>query len=73
MPTTGRLSGWPPIEPWKAALPKANSPPSEATFQYPLASAVAAMPTMGAFRWPGAAGLSHPVSCGFWWNIGQDR
>ena len=27
----GLLSGWPPIEPWNFALPKAKMPPSEPT------------------------------------------
>jgi hypothetical protein len=33
MATIGWLSGLPPIEPWKPALPKAKMPPSEATIQ----------------------------------------
>ena len=73
MPTTGLLRGCPPIEPWKAASPKANNPPSVATFQYPFPSPVAAMPTIGWLRWPGAGWLSHPVSCGFWWYTGHER
>ena len=33
MPTTGMFSGWPPSEPWKAAVPKLKMPPSRATSQ----------------------------------------
>jgi hypothetical protein len=33
IPTTGALSGLPPIEPLKAASPKLKIPPSEATIQ----------------------------------------
>ena len=33
MPTTGLASGDPPIDPWKPASPKLNTPPSEATSQ----------------------------------------
>ena len=40
-----------PVEPWKAASPKANTPPSDPTSQYPPSSGVAAMPTTGALRW----------------------
>jgi hypothetical protein len=49
MATTG-LSGAPPCEPNKPALPKAKMPPSEAVSQYPLPSGVAAIPTIGRFR-----------------------
>src|ERR1700722_5874251 len=52
MPTMGLLSLTPPIDPWNPALPKVNTPPSEATVQYPWPLApdrvmVGAMPTMG--------------------------
>ena len=33
MPTTGLLSGMPPVEPKKPASPKLKMPPSEATSQ----------------------------------------
>jgi hypothetical protein len=33
IPTTGLLSGAPPMDPWKGASPKAKMPPSEATNQ----------------------------------------
>ena len=33
MPTIGAFSALPPIEPWKCASPKVNTPPSEATSQ----------------------------------------
>jgi hypothetical protein len=33
MPTIGRLSGMPPVDPWKTASPKAKMPPSLATSQ----------------------------------------
>ena len=33
MPTTGRCSGMPPMEPWKAAAPNEKMPPSEPTSQ----------------------------------------
>jgi hypothetical protein len=33
MPTTGRLSVMPPVEPWKPASPKQKTPPSEPTNQ----------------------------------------
>ncbi len=39
------------MEPRKTASPKAKTPPSLATSQYPPPSDVAAMPTIGAFRW----------------------
>ena len=35
MPTTGRLSGVPPMLPKNRALPKVNTPPSAASSQYP--------------------------------------
>ena len=59
MPTMGRLSDWPGLstpgtEPSKGASPKQNTPPSEATIQYPPPSGVVAMPTTGWLRvWPG--------------------
>ena len=40
----------PPIEPKNVASPNANTPPSDATSQYPLPSGVAAMPTTGRLR-----------------------
>ncbi len=53
MPTTGLFRGWPPVDPKNPASPKVNTPPSEATNQYPWPSGVAAMPTTGLFRgWP---------------------
>ena len=33
MPTTGENSLMPPVDPWKPAEPKLNTPPSEATSQ----------------------------------------
>ena len=33
MPTTGLLSGRPPIDPWNTAEPKLKIPPSDATSQ----------------------------------------
>ena len=33
MATTGAFNGRPPIEPWKAASPKLNTPPSDAASQ----------------------------------------
>ena len=33
MPTTGIRSRTDPVDPWKRASPKANTPPSEATSQ----------------------------------------
>ena len=49
MPSIGtRLTiPWPGTDPRKVAFPKENTPPSEATNQYPPPSGVAAMPTMG--------------------------
>ena len=38
------------MEPWKAAVPKLNMPPSAATNQYPLPPEVDDIPTMGWFR-----------------------
>jgi hypothetical protein len=35
MPTMGLLSAMPPVEPQNCALPNENTPPSEATSQYP--------------------------------------
>src|SRR5579884_1602607 len=35
MVTTGELSFMAPVEPWKAAAPKLNTPPSAAPSQYP--------------------------------------
>jgi hypothetical protein len=40
----------PPIEPWKAASPKAKMPPSAAMVQYPPPSGVGARPTTGWLR-----------------------
>ena len=47
MPTIGWFSRMPPVDPKNAASPKANTPPSRATSQYPLPVGVAAMPTIG--------------------------
>ena len=47
MPTIGRLRVTPPIEPNGCASPKAKTPPSRATVQYPPPSVVSAMPTTG--------------------------
>src|SRR6478752_7532674 len=49
MPTTGALSGWPPIDPKNFASPNAKIPPSDATSQYPAPDDVAAAPTIGLF------------------------
>src|SRR5919202_805499 len=46
IPTMGRLSGRPPMDPRKVASPKAKMPPSEATNQYPWPVAVGAIPTI---------------------------
>ena len=40
------------MEPWKRASPKLNTPPSEATSQYPCPVAVASIATMGACSTP---------------------
>ena len=48
MPTTGLASLTAPIDP-KNGASKANTPPSEATVQYPPVAGSAAMPTMGLF------------------------
>ena len=50
MPTIGLISGRDPAEPKKVASPKAKTPPSEATSQYPAPSGVGAMATIGALR-----------------------
>src|ERR1700753_970733 len=50
MATIGALRRIAPVEPKKAALPKAKMPPSEATAQYPRPSGVAAIPTTGAAK-----------------------
>ncbi len=47
IPTTGLLSGLPPMEPKNPALPKLKTPPSEATSQYAWPASVAALPTIG--------------------------
>lgn len=47
MPTTGLLSGVPPIDPWNTASPKANMPPSDPAFQYPPPSGVGVSATTG--------------------------
>ena len=46
-PTIGLFRVSDPVEPWKAASPKANTPPSAPTSQYPFPSDVDAMPTIG--------------------------
>ena len=46
----GALSGVPPIEPRKGAVPKLKMPPSDATSQYPVPPCAAAIPTTGWFR-----------------------
>ncbi len=47
------MMGWlrrtAPVEPKKRASPKVKIPPSDATSQYPAASGVKVMPTIGAF------------------------
>ena len=68
MPTTGALSGLPPREPWKRALPKENTPPSAATSQYPSPVGAAAMPTMGASEVNGVA-RSGAVPQGATWPV----
>jgi hypothetical protein len=50
MPTIGLLSGMFPAEPKNPMVPKVKMPPLEATSQYPPASAVTAMPTIGWLR-----------------------
>ena len=50
-PTMGALSGCPPCEPSKTAVPKLKMPPSLATSQYPFPSGVATIATTGALRW----------------------
>ncbi len=50
MPTTGVAGGLVPVEPWKSASPKPKMPPSDATNQYPRASAVGAIPFTGLLR-----------------------
>ena len=50
MPTTGLFRTIPPVDPKNLASPKVNTPPSDATNQYPPPSGVAAMPTTGLFR-----------------------
>ena len=50
MPTMGLLKWAAAMDPWKTASPKENSPPSEATSQYPWPVAVAAIPITGLFR-----------------------
>ncbi len=50
MPTTGWLRWMAPVEPKKAASPKAKTPPSRATVQYPPPSDVPAIPTTGWLR-----------------------
>src|ERR1700677_1404329 len=53
MPTIGALRRRLPVDPWKLALPKLNTPPSDPTSQYPPPPGVAAMPTIGSLRcWP---------------------
>ena len=47
IPTIGLLSAMAPVEPKKAASPKAKIPPSDATSQYPFPEGVAARPTIG--------------------------
>jgi hypothetical protein len=46
MPTIGLFSARPPVEPQNWALPKVNTPPSDATSQYPPVGSVAE-PTIG--------------------------
>ena len=62
MSTMGWLRRTLPVEPWKPASPKVNTPPSLPTSQYPPPSGVAAMPTMDWLRrvlprepWKGAS------------------
>ena len=50
MPTMGLFRRMLPVDPENTASPKANTPPSEATNQYPAPVGVAAIPTMGLFR-----------------------
>ncbi len=52
MPLIGALRWVAPSEPWKVASPNENTPPSDATSQYPLPVGVAVMPTMGAAPGP---------------------
>ena len=47
MPTIGLFRIMLPVEPWKSASPKAKTPPSLATIQYPPWSGVGAIPTTG--------------------------
>src|SRR5487761_2123919 len=44
MPTTGLFSGVEPIDPWKPASPKANTPPSEEASRYPVPRATTENP-----------------------------
>src|SRR5579872_4039386 len=59
MTAIGALTGLPPIDSKNVAVPKANTPPSDATSQYPWSSGVPAMPATGALR---AVPLIEPVN-----------
>jgi hypothetical protein len=48
--TTGRFKRIAPADPANTASPNANTPPSDATNQYPLPSGVDAAATTGRFR-----------------------
>ena len=67
---TGAFMDLPPIEPSNGALPNENTPPSEATSQYPLPSGVAAIPSTGALRAfvvspPNGTASAHPMTAPF--------
>ncbi len=47
MPTTGLLRRVAPIDPRKVADPNVNTPPSDATSQYPAPPGAGAIPTTG--------------------------
>ena len=51
MPAIGWFSRMFPVEPAKRASPKAKTPPSRATSQYPPPVAVEVMHTTGWLRW----------------------
>ena len=50
MPTAGDARRGDASDPWKRASPKLNTPPSDATSQYPFPLGVAAIPTIGWLR-----------------------
>ena len=73
MPTIGRFSRMPPVEPKKPALPKLKMPPSEATSQYEELFGPLGQPSVGVMEAPAHPRSRRTRSPVRWPGQGEDR